>query len=197
MPLSHRDEFRRFKKNCQRQHFSKTPNLQIHPIILKATKENTIKKMAIKLGFQEKHPNILIWILFGSSFTLFVVGAILYGLGTKKLWAEEDPMFIYWPLIDSMFRILPHVVVCIIYRLCRFSSNKSVALALHVIIAVFAFIGTVFANEHEIYKGGVTNVTALMQKAIIHKIVPKDPLIWIFSSWLEFFYVIMMIYKCP
>lgn len=152
--------------------------------------------MAIIPRVQEKHPNYLIWILFCSSFVLFVIGAILYGFGTKKLRSDQDSMFNYWPLLDSMLRILPHVVVCVIYRLCRFYSNKSVVLALHVIIAVLAFIGTVFANEHQIWKGSTFSATAWIKVGKIHKIVPKDPVIWIFSTWLEFLYVIMMIYKC-
>lgn len=145
--------------------------------------------MVIKAGFQEKHPNSLIWILFGCSFALFITGAIVYGVGTKSIKSKEDPMFNYWPLVDALCRIFPHVLVCVIYRLCRFSANKSVILALHVILAILAFIGTVFANEHQIYKGDAFNGSALIETAIIHKHIPKDPIIWIFSSWLEFLYV--------
>lgn len=145
--------------------------------------------MAVYPGFQEKHPNFLIWILFGFSFLFFLVSAILYSISIKRIVVEEDPLFDYWPLFDALFRVLPHILVCTIYKLCRFISNKSVILTLHIILAVLAFIGTVFANEHMIYKGETFNVTSFMETAIRHKHIPKDPLIWTFTSWLEFFYV--------
>lgn len=149
--------------------------------------------MAIKPGFQEKHPNSLIWILFSLSFMLFIIGVILYAISVRKLIIEEDPVFNYWPVIDALFRFMPHILTCTVFKLCRFCPDKSVVLALHVLLGIGAFLGSIFANEHMIYKGNAFNITAFIELAVLHEHIPKDPIIWTITTWLEFLYVSFLI----
>lgn len=137
---------------------------------------------------QENHPNCIIWLMFSLSCLVFVASAVYYLVALKGS-TVMDIHFHYWPIIDAGCRILPHVLVCVIYRLCRFSMNKSGILAVHVIIAVLGFLGAVFGNEHEIYNISIFTYEPYIQRSLAHALIAKDPVIWIISSWTEFIYV--------